>query len=728
MSQFALPQIWPEDDLFTEGSTAYGTGVRRYLRVKPWATTLTDYDLVPAPEGGEPRLTQAGGNYPNEGEDAFGASFMPFGSGAAGNDISAFVERTTYLADAEVTITPQIAAIQGTLEYESFHCVGVCGRVQGGTLTTPGGATAVDEYHSVPNGYYFMQVKKSGEDPGLVLYKVSGGSVTVLEDSPLSDFERFTPGSMGGGNPRRMRMVITGTTTTRIQCYRRIKDSGPVISGQPLTQTEELIFDHSDSSSPISTAGRWGAVGAAPNEYTSTTGEDVQVITLLKSLRLRDSGGTTTYLREYWRRSTPAQLHITVDSFSGVFASPVNAKTLACAYTGDMLGASIASAGYNHYGHLIADSGSDRLVIGVDPTAAYPSTQQYYGWYFSLCPEASPQQHKKVTATFLTTATSPRETRALGLHLRGATSNTAKISGNTTETTIEHRLRSGYRAYVEYIHDSGTTDVFTLKVYHHNGSTAFNYVSTLLATYDLSATLALGTPFSLAVEARSFDVDPFGEGGDVALKFYINGSAITPVAESITGLSVEDDWLFDRRSDATYSGLMAGMYAMVETFNASGLITIDSYTSETLSDAPGDQTGTDQSTIPLAAETASKTGTLTIPASWPVTEIHDIGVLDIEFETLHRQTFPLYGRTRRVWSIQCLGATAQERQDLADFFESHLGTEIPFDWTYDVTNETVAVRFAQPGIASQLVSGVGDGAENMRFELVEVFDASTFNA
>ena len=723
-----MNQVWPLDDTFADGATAYGTGVRRYLRVKPWATTLTDYDLVPAPEGGEPRLPKYQFFGYQFSGPSFGAAFMPFGASSAGNDISAFVERETYIADGEVMILPALYEQSGGLDYEAFHCVGVCGRVSGGTLTTPGGATAVDEYHSVPDGYYFMHVKKTGEDPGLVLYKVSGGTVTVLEDSPLSDFETFRPGVPDAGQPRRMRMVITGSSPTRIRCYRKIVNSGPVLVGGNFEET--LVFDHSDASSPITAAGRWGAVGAAPYEYTNLSGQTTQVVTQLKSLRIRDAAGSTLHLRELWQRSltgAPLQnVHTDEDTNTTVWSSSLDSRTLAAAYTGDMMGYDNI-AGSAHRGHLLADSGNDRLVLGVDPTTVYGGTQQRYGWYFSQCPASSPQQHKKVTATFLSTATSPRETRALGVHLRGSVATLARLYGSTSESGIESRYRAGYRAYIEYQHVGGTTDTFTLKVYHHNGSTAQNYAATLLATCNLSAILALGTQFTLSVEARNFDTDAFGEGGDVALKFYVDGSAVTPVPANINGLAVEDNWLFDRRSDATSNGLLFGMYAMVETFNAAGLMTIDSFTDEVLSDPPDDQTGNDQISIALDPETDGKTGTLDMPLSWPVTEVHDFQTGDIEFDTGHRQTLPVFSKKRRMWQVQALAATLQQRQDLLDFFEAHKGTEIPFDWTYKVTGETIPVRFVTASLASKMRSAVGDGAEDFRFELVEVFDASTFN-
>lgn len=727
-----MTQVWPLDDTFADGATAYGTGVRRYLRVKPWATTLSDYNLVPAPEGGEPRLLKTGGvfGYPVYGAAAYGAAFMPFGSSSAGNDISAFVERETYIADGEVTILPAMYQQSGTLDYEAFHCVGVCGRVSGGTLTTPGGATAIDEYHSVPDGYYFMQVKKATEDPALVLYKVSSGTVTVLEDDPLSDYETFRPGVPDAGQPRRMRMVITGTTTTRIRCYRKIVNSGPVLAGDNFE--EALVFDYSDSSSPLSSAGRWGAVGAAPNEYTNLGGQTTEVITQLKSLRVRDAAGANLYLREIWRRTAIGNnlqnFHTDERTNSTVFSSSIDSKTLAAAYTGDILGNhSTLTPTLTHRGHLLADSGNDRLVLGVDPTTVYGGTQQRYGWYFSQCPASSPQQHKKVTATFLSTATSPRETRALGVHLRGSLATLGRLYGSTSESTIQSRYRAGYRAYIEYEHVGGTTDTFTLKVYHHNGSTAQNYAATLLATCNLSAILALGTEFSLAVEVRNFDTDAFGQGGDVALRFSVDGSVVTPVAASINGLSVESNWLFDRRSEATSSGSLFGMYAMIPTFNAAGLIQVNSFTDEALSNPPSDETGGDQPSIAIDAETAGKTGTLDMPISWPVTEIHDFQTGDIEFDTGHRQTLPVFSKKRRAWKVQALGATLAERESLLEFFEAHKGSEIPFDWTYTVTGETVPVRFAASTFASKMRTAVGDGAEDFRFELVEVFDASTFN-
>jgi phage-related protein len=136
----------------------------------------------------------------------------------------------------------------------------------------------------------------------------------------------------------------------------------------------------------------------------------------------------------------------------------------------------------------------------------------------------------------------------------------------------------------------------------------------------------------------------------------------------------------------------------------------------------------EQESIYVAPETDKKSGTLTIPVSWPVGESRIVGILSRGFETGHRQTLPQLPKERRQFAVQMRGATHAERKAMSDFFLSHRGTEIPFDWVHPLTKETIAVRFASASIAAKHRSGVGPGAEDYRFDLIEVFDAGTYGA
>jgi len=952
-------QVWPSSDDFADGASAYGTGVRRYLRVRPMSGVgdIAGFGIVPSVEGGELRRFWASAGSPaNPSSVNYAAGFQGYGASVE-NAVSAAVERQIYIADGEVEIVPRVFSRGGTDTHLIQHCVGVCGRVQGGTLTTPGASSAVDEYIDQPNGYYFMQARAIGTAalPSLLLYRVVSGTWTLLESALLSAHESFTWGTPGGGAPRKMRMVIEAEgSDVRLRCYRVRKDSGPLALSSTSAPSEQLIFTHLDpSASAITTAGRWGCIGAQFADQLLGANGDYSGTVLFASLRIRNAPGTVVLLRDLWHRSTTWKGHVNSES-----AAPTAwlSQSLSMAYTGDMCGpfehnvsGGNTNSAFAHVAHMIADTGNNRLVFGVDPEVAYPSGgipafRQSVGWYFSQDPAASTQQNRSVTMTFLSTVTSPREPRVFGIHLRASLVQhsssvvagkgfgvVAGTPGYDTPDSNTDSYKSGYRATIRYDMDGGS-DRFTAMVWAH----ASLGQSTLLATADVTATLALGTEFKLGFEVRDFDLGPGGL--DVAMKIRINDVDTALTLEGVVGVTVEAGWLVDRRAIATSSGLTVGMYGNIyPTHLASGLVHVNEFATEALTGGTGpptppiahpdlgniavegqsvnitplandqvfggatkdtssvvqvtapdvalgtstvngdgsmtfaaaagtagstaswtyhfsdseplvsndaevevliqssggtaqdpfadddsatvvagqstligilandqafagalidpttvvldtstlthstatvhattgvvtftstpsaplavqtfsytvkdDQSPTpatsnsanvsvlitdgstpppsSQPTVPVDAETATKTGTLTTPASWPINEERIVGINSAEFDTGHRATMPALPKERRMFSLQMLGATEAERATLSAFFLAHRGTEIPFDWVHPLTKETIAVRFSSANIAAKHRSSVGSGAEDYRFDLIEVFDAGTYGA
>ena len=601
-------QVWPSPDDFADGATAYGTGVRRYLRVRPTDVVgdITGVSgglsITPSVLGGElRRYWFNGATEPAPNSAEYAAGFHNYGASIQ-NSVAAVVERQTYIADGEVTVTPRVYSISGEQDHLIQHCVGVCGRVQGGSLAFP--TTAVEEYINCPNGYYFLQVRDLSQtaEPELVLFRVVSGVWTQLAAALLSAHESYTWGVLDGGAPRRMRMVVEDEGEgVRIRCYRVRKNSGPTASGTLTAPSEQLVFSYWDpNSGAITTAGRWGVVGCQPADQSGGAGV-YQGTVLIASLRIRDAAGTAVHLRDYWHRSTTWVGHVNNDDASTL---AIKSRTLSMAYSGDMCGPyefNVAGSGDHsaaaHVAHLIADSGNDRLVLGVDPETSYPSGgipqfSQSIGWYFSQDPAPSSDQHRSVTMTFLSTATSPRESRVFGLHLRASLAphvssflvgkgGISGLPGYDDPDTTADGLKQGYRATVAYEHVGGTTDTFTVKVWHHHIVGA----SLLLATADVTATLALGTEFKLGLEVHDFD---FGGGPGVGVLVKLDNAAVTLVLESVTGVTLESGWLVDRRAVATTEGLTVGMYGNIHPDHlAAGLIHINQYATEALTPGIG---------------------------------------------------------------------------------------------------------------------------------------------
>jgi hypothetical protein len=607
-------QIWPSSDDFADGASAYGAGVRRYLRVRP-GTGTGDITLLGgltavasfAPYGGDLKrywidttVDQFGNTVPTPsppGSVKYGAGFECYGAPntVAGLDaIAASVERQTYIDDGEVTAAFRVWTPEPDTAWKVAHCTGVCGRIQGGTVTArPSGTdvvhgyavTEADEYIDRPDGYYFLQYQTpTAIAPQLLLFRVSSGTWTRLAASLLSDFEQYQFGQMDGGIPRRMRMTIEGEGTgVRIRCFRTVHNPS---GGFPTAPVELPIFSYWDPGTvAITTAGRWGCVGTA-NGYVPSITTSNGLVTM-SSLRIRNAAGTTVHLRDLWHRTCPNEA--TQENASLML---VPSRSLSMAYTGDMLGEQntvtrIGSPMYSslsHWSHLKRDPGNNRIVLGQALTDAatpsYPSGNRY-GWYLSQSAAGSTQQHQSLSMTFI--ATPLRETRRMGLHLRGsypiAKKRVQGKAGNDTSQYITDRKKGGYQALVDFERVGGLTDTFTLKVIHYP-ITQFG-ASVLLATADLTPILSLDTEFKLGLEVR--DIAFAGSNSDVSLKVRIDGVDIVLTLETITGISLVSGWLVDGRTEATRDGLTIGFYGNIyPSFLSTGLIYISSFAAEAL--------------------------------------------------------------------------------------------------------------------------------------------------
>jgi hypothetical protein len=585
-------QVWPSSDDFADGASAYGTGVRRYLRVRPMYTWSSlgvpaqgGFGAIMADRGGDLRRYWFGGlTEPAVGSPEYAAGFAGYGPNKSTHGVvAAIVERQTYIADGEVTMVPRVKVISGADGHLIQHFVGVCGRVQNGLLVNSSSDPG-DEHIYRPDGYYFLQLRDrlSTAEPVISLYRVKAAVWTILATAPLSDHETYTWGTPDGGAPRRMRMVIENEGGgARIRCYR----SAPRPPGSFVAQAEGLVFNVFDTpADAITTAGRWGCAGAQATDNTGAAGE-YRGIVLVESLRIRNAAGTALHLRDLWHRTHgSSRRHINNETASGL---NYESRSLSSAYTGDELGqprTTSPTVVESHYGLLVADPGSGRLVIGANPTLG--GWSQKYGWYFDQNPAQSVQQHRSATVTFISTVTAARETRHFGLHLRASGFSDSIVRGKFGVETGQggNDWKGGYRAVIKYEYVGGTTDTFTLTVHAHLAQGAGSTVATVLATADVTALVALGTEFKLGLEVQDFDQ---GSGLAVGIMCRIDNTEVVLTLGAVSGVTSEGGWLVDRRTDATTEGLAVGMYCNfgppAAGYLASGVIYVNEFATEALS-------------------------------------------------------------------------------------------------------------------------------------------------
>lgn len=117
----------------------------------------------------------------------------------------------------------------------------------------------------------------------------------------------------------------------------------------------------------------------------------------------------------------------------------------------------------------------------------------------------------------------------------------------------------------------------------------------------------------------------------------------------------------------------------------------------------GGTTEAEQLSIPVSTECDGVTGTLTLPADWPVREIHERYVVVHPFESGHRYRNARALGKRRIWEIEADAQAVAETDTLRAFFDSHDGTEIPFTWTTPQPRaEVVTVRFQDDTLKDEL--------------------------
>jgi hypothetical protein len=307
------------------------------------------------------------------------------------------------------------------------------------------------------------------------------------------------------------------------------------------------------------------------------------------------------------------------------------------------------------------------------------------------------------------------------------------VTGPTTGTAGTPNATTGVIAYTAAASDLPTSDSFTYRVSDDAGTPLTSDPGTVFI-----AITGTNTPPQNPLAGNDFVQVASGQSTLISIlandKAY-DGATIAPatVVLDTSSLTVT----YATAAYASGTGLVtftsiAGSPAGIESFTytvrdsngwISNTATVTAYITSGGEPDPGGQ-----ETVPVDAETATKTGTLTTPSSWPINEERIVGINSAEFDTGHRATMPALPKERRMFSLQMLGATEAERATLSAFFLSHRGTEIPFDWVHPLTKETIAVRFSSANIAAKHRSSVGSGAEDYRFDLIEVFDAGTYGA
>ena len=538
---------------------------------------------------------------------------------------------------------------------------GLAARLNG---TNTDGGTASSRI-TAANGYYFGLFGGTGATGLLkiryLLVKVVAGTPTAVASANFVTPDTGSTASLfpNGTNPDRVLKFTCVTSGANV-----------VLTGYTVAAdgTATQVLTYTDSSSPITAAGRTGILlTGVTSSHLSPSGTS-SLVKLCNWFEIRPNGGNLA-LRENWERLMPrAGKEYTQAGLAPYVLVPhsLSYHSLLTGWVGDY--ASYASAGSQGYENALRlDSANDRIK-GV-PAG---NGQQVYA--FSQRRATDPQFHdRQVSITFENAG--PAVARTAGIMCFGT-------PGSSTYTNALHSIAKCYLLQVAY-NASGT---FDLKLWRSRGDQGVAQIAV-----KTGVSLTLGTAFTLRLLCDT-QVVPSPRNGYVRLKAYINGTQQVMVATA-SSADVEfqvDGTMIDRRATRLSSGLGQGLQfssADVATAN----VFFDSWAAGA-GDASYDTPVEDQATIAVASEDDGATGTFSVPYDWGTTEESEYLVNDHKFDSDHRYVGLIQSRTRTRYTIGCNAATASEVSTLKSFYTSHNGVEVPFTWT-NPKGTSVTARF-----------------------------------
>lgn len=659
-----MVQVLPEDDLFTENATHYGTYLSGYIRSAPWSSFTASSYTVPGALG-----TLHSGYFgasssvlPGFG---VGSRIGSFYSATAGVPFCAAIHRALYLTTAEASVAFTLYPIAGVPTADSFRWAGVCVRNQGGTYTD----TAASEQLSNTTAYWFLLVNTQVLGATFLLLRVAAGVVTVLDTKASGTVNPAwtMPNAVMG--VRVLSLHVEDVAGDPVLTAKTSKIGPPQVGGG--SNPETTVFTYTDTSgSKITTAGRCG-FGACRDRSESSGA--IQTTTGIQWFQVTD--GTTLQLRDEWGRGTALNIGESI----GPDGNGKTGRSLVCGWLGDAHGTETRK--------LKRDSGNNRLLFD-DGLVLYA---------VSARPATSPVASHR-SAVFQVNSGSSASAGG-GILARGTWTNATSL-----------HFASGYGVFLLY--NSPTAGVWQAIVYR------FGPLGTPTQIASKSG-MVLSTGTDIQVSFQVVNVGPLApNSGTPRLSVYINGAQLGTWTIADTSVTEQDAGdLYDGATAAIQSGTLEGM---IFDGAASSSVTADTWTELDLEDPqePPDTPTNDQVSIPVAAEDDDATGTLTIPYDWGIEESWYIRSDAHRYDSGHVNRIARSVEPRRAWVVHADSATESVRDDLLTFYDAHRGPAIPFSWETP-GEETVTVRFAGSELPTALAN---PSVHRFKFGLVEVLD------
>ena len=671
--------VYPTADSFDAGPTTLDSGVLQgfWSRFEPWSANLTF--------GANTFWQTAAASqiYATSSADIHNGFFGTVGSGSTASYLSSgpaaasannnntigalcgYQFRDYSVADVDVRGSFRFSSrglnYQTTVANARFGFA-LAARLNG---TISGSGTADTRMSSI-NGYIFGLFGGAGTGGSVLdiryfLIKVVAGTPTIVANSiGFASTSGVFPGN--GTNPdRNFRLTVVNSGPNVVLTGYLINSDGSSTS----------LLTYTDTSSPITTAGRVGFILANENSSHIATPSG-PMSHLCNWFEARPNGGSVV-LREYWERFLPRGGRLVTPATGSLFPHSLTKHSLMNGWVGDRT--SYDSPSLRPYEiSLKPDSANNRI-------KGQAASNGGVVYSFSQRLATDPQfQDRQVAVTFENAG--PAVARQAGVILFGT-------PGNSNYATNLYAIPKCYLAQIVY--NSGGT--FDLKLFRVRGDIP-GFTQLAVKT---GVSLALGTTYTLRFSAETLTT-PTPETGYVKLRVYINGTQQTwdAAAGVYTQWEIRADGsLIDRGTNRISSGLGQGIQ-----FTSSTVLTANVFF-DSWAAAAGDTTfsepGQDQVTIAVAAENDSASGTFSVPYDWSATEESGWLTNDHKFDSDHRYVGATQSRTRTRYSIGCNAATASEVSTLQSFYTSHNGVEIPFTWS-NPKGTSVTVRFVDDAL------------------------------
>lgn len=665
----------PGSDAFTN-TPAYGNYPDLYCRTAPFgavAETFSGYGLTPTVGQLHSGFFGVGGNVVADSFRAAGVKDQV--SGLADKRLAAFVFRNL-VTSAEVEAAVSFRADQqlgsaGTTPGDGFVCAVVGARIQGTpTLSSP--AAVFTARADWPSGYYFLLANDASPTGfRFFLVKVASGTGAVLASTTATSQTAY---ALAIKYPTRISLKVeddgaggvdlsgywTTSSAVRIGAWGFESGGGTTYPGET-----RLILTANDpsASTPHTGAGRC-AFGVNTERGDGSTWGVANLVDYFEVSQVSDG---TILVRDEWLRS---EGRFTAD----VVASFATGKNLGQAWYGDRF----FNDDNDRLDRNTESAGTDLARHAPSPT----NTNEDGGGLFLSTRQAAAGDAQRRTVRMQWTAN--QAGMELGVWLRYGKTITNPTEGPSA-TDLAASSYAGHQGYLFLLtNTSGTSWTIELWRYTDTGRAKL-----------AESSLGASGPFD-----ETIDFEAVNDGGQVKLTAtwtpgaFVWTNFANGASSGALGIPAS---VFDASSDRILSGFGEGYWIAGLTTQT---VDVVSWTEETPT-ITGTGGGDNQPSVTLHDELYQSTGTLTIPATWPVALVDDgYRTVQAYTESLHLHTIPREAIRGRVWEVPLAGLDETDRDDLRAFWRAHRGPVRAFDWTEPLTGDAVKVLLLLPRLTT----------------------------